>query len=62
MAVPKRVGWAGGESKGFGSGRVGVLIFRKLTCSRLVLGVRERLAWRGKGSGGGPRASVPGGG
>ena len=25
------------------------------------LGVREGLAWRGKGSGGGPRASVPGG-
>ena len=32
----------GGESKGFGSGRLGVL-------------VREGLAWRGKGSGGGSK-------
>ena len=36
-----------GGIQGFGSG----------SC----LGVREGLAWRGKGSGGGPRASVPGG-
>ena len=33
------------------------LLLRSLCC----LGVREGLAWRGKGSGGGPRASVPGG-
>ena len=48
----------GGESKGFGSGRVGVLFFESWRCSR----VREGLAWRGKARArGGPRASVPGG-
>ena len=49
------------ESKGFGSGRVGVLFFESwrvdlVTCrarfASSCLGVREGLAWRGKGSGG----------
>ena len=75
MAVPKKgEGWGlvgcskegqvqgiGGQSKGFGSGRVGVLFFESwrvdlVTCSSCCLGVREGLAWRGKGSG-----AVPGG-
>ena len=60
----------GGESKGFGSGRVGVLFFESwrvdlVTCSRRGL---PRAVW-GLGKGwlggararGGPRASVPGG-
>ena len=65
LAVPKRGksregSTSFGESKGFGSGRVGVLFFESwrvdlVTCSRrfasCCLGVREGLAWRGKGSG-----------
>ena len=48
----------GGESKGFGSGRVGVLFFESWRVDLVTwfasccFGVREGLAWRGKGSGG----------
>ena len=61
----------GGESKGFGSGRVGVLFFESwrvdlVTCSRLavclvLLGGQGRVGLAGQGLRGGPRASVPGG-
>ena len=45
----------GGESKLFGSGRVGVLFFENWRVDFVTsccLGAREGLAWRRKGSGG----------
>ena len=54
--------WTGGRPRALVAGeRWGPSCGTAKQANSPGLGVREGLAWRGKGSGGGPRASVPGG-